>query len=200
MRQIRDDSPIISFWRLLFVRMRLEAPRATHIVKARSHGWDRRFDLAENPPSGDMSAKDANGNPLEFGQLVAPGVDGVDHDHFFSFRLDLDVDGTNNSFMADKLVPYQLPKDNPSPRRVIWAMQPTMIKTEGEAMQDIDLHHPAMWRFVNHDVHDPYGYSTSFEIMPGETAASLLPDTEWPQRRAGFSSHQLWVKIGRAHV
>lgn len=146
-----------------------------------------------DPPSGDMSAKDANGNPLEFGQLVAPGVDGVDHDHFFSFRLDLDVDGTNNSFMADKLVPYQLPKDNPSPRRVIWAMQPTMIKTEGEAMQDIDLHHPAMWRFVNHDVHDPYGYSTSFEIMPGETAASLLPDTEWPQRRAGFSSHQLWV-------
>jgi primary-amine oxidase len=25
------------------------------------------------------------------------------------------------------------------------------------------------------------------------TAATLLPGDEWPQKRAGFSSHQLWV-------
>ncbi|MCU1312628.1 MAG: Copper amine oxidase protein [Acidobacteriaceae bacterium] len=143
--------------------------------------------------SDDLMAKDEGGNPLEFGQLVAPNVDGVDHDHFFCYRLDLDVDGTENSFMADKLVRYQLPKDNPSPRRVIWAMQPSMVAREGESVQDMSLQHPAMWRFVNHTAHDPYGYPTGFEIMPGITAASLLPDTEWPQKRAGFSSHQLWV-------
>jgi primary-amine oxidase len=148
---------------------------------------------AEGPLSDGIAAKDEQGKEVEFGQLVAPGVDGVDHDHFFSYRLDLDVDGTENSFMADRLVPYPLPANNPSPRRVIWAMQPTMVRTEGEAMMDVDLKHPAMWRFVNHHVHDPYGYPTGFEIMAGETAASLLPDTEWPQKRAGFSSHQLWV-------
>jgi primary-amine oxidase len=143
--------------------------------------------------SEDLMVKDDKGQPLEFGQLVAPNVDGVDHDHFFCYRLDLDVDGTENSFMADKLVRYQLPKDNPSPRRVIWAMQPTMVAREGESVQDMSLHHPAMWRFVNRTARDPYGYPTGFEIMPGVTAASLLPDTEWPQKRAGFSSHQLWV-------
>jgi primary-amine oxidase len=143
--------------------------------------------------SEDLMVKDEKGQPLEFGQLVAPNVDGVDHDHFFCYRLDLDVDGTENSFMADKLVRYQLPKDNPSPRRVIWAMQPTMVAREGESVQDMSLQHPAMWRFVNRTARDPYGYPTGFEIMPGVTAASLLPDTEWPQKRAGFSSHQLWV-------
>jgi Cu2+-containing amine oxidase len=66
-------------------------------------------------------------------------------------------------------------------------------KREGESVQDMSLQHPAMWRFVNHTARDPYGYPTGFEIMPGVTAASLLPDTEWPQKRAGFSSHQLWV-------
>jgi primary-amine oxidase len=143
--------------------------------------------------SADLSAKDDQGGTVEFGQLVAPGIDAVDHDHFFSYRLDLDVDGTKNSFMVDKLVQYHLPKDNPSPRRVIWAMQPTMIEKEGDATQDVSLQHPAMWRFVNNDNHDPYGYPTSFEIMPGVTAATLLPGDEWPQKRAGFSSHQLWV-------
>lgn len=31
--------------------------------------------------------------------------------------------------------------------------------------------------------------------MPGETgtSTSLLPSTEWPQKRAGFSEHNLWV-------
>lgn len=147
----------------------------------------------DGPLANDMITKDEHGKPVEFGQLVAPGVDAVDHDHFFSYRLDLDVDGPTNSFMADKLVQYNIPKENPSPRRVIWAMQPTMVEKEGDAMQDISLQHPSMWRFVNHEAHDPYGYPTSYEIMPGETAASLLPDSEWPQKRAGFSSHQLWV-------
>jgi primary-amine oxidase len=37
------------------------------------------------------------------------------------------------------------------------------------------------------------GYPTSFEIMAGETGTSLIPGDEWPQKRAGFSEHQLWV-------
>ena len=55
----------------------------------------------------------SEGNPVEFGHLVAPNTDGVDHDHFFSFRLDLDVDGTNNNFEVDKLVQYKLPPRAP---------------------------------------------------------------------------------------
>lgn len=148
---------------------------------------------ADGTLSDGIAATGDDGKQVQFGQLVACGVDGVDHDHFFSFRLDLDVDGTKNSFMSDKLVQYTLPKSNPSPRRTIWAMEPTMISKEGDAMQDLDLKHPAMWRFVSSDAKDPFGYSTSFEIMAGETAATLLPSTEWPQRRASYALHQLWV-------
>jgi primary-amine oxidase len=143
--------------------------------------------------SAGMSAKGENGKEVEFGQLVSPGIDAVDHDHFFSYRLDLDVDGTQNSFMTDKLVPYKLPKENPSPRRVIWAMQPEMVAKEGDAMQDVDIKHPAMWRFVNESTKDAVGYPTGLEIMAGETAATLLPPDEWPSKRAAFANHQLWV-------
>jgi primary-amine oxidase len=139
----------------------------------------------------DLMGKDAEGNMVEFGHMVAPFTDGVDHDHFFSFRLDLDVDGTKNNFEVDKLVQYKLPAS--SARKTIWAMKADCIGTEGSAMQDISIQHPAMWRFTNPDVKNELGYPTSFEIMPGLTGASLLSPEDWPQKRAGFSDHQLWV-------
>ena len=61
--------------------------------------------------SSDIMGKDPEGNTVEFGHLVAPNTDGVDHDHFFSFRLDMDVDGPKNNFEVDKLVQYKLPAD-----------------------------------------------------------------------------------------
>jgi primary-amine oxidase len=139
----------------------------------------------------DTMGKDAEGNTVEFGHLVAPNTDGVDHDHFFSFRLDLDVDGTKNNFEVDKLVQYKLPAT--SARKTIWAMKADCVGTEGSAMQDISMQHPAMWRFVNPEVKNELGYPTSFEIMPGLTGVSLLSLEDWPQKRAGFSDHQLWV-------
>jgi primary-amine oxidase len=149
--------------------------------------------------SANLTDKDTPGGPVEFGHLIAPGTDAVDHDHFFSFRLDLDVDGTKNTFMVDKLVPYKIPASrNPGSgeaygRHWIWAMKPTMPATEGDAKQDISMQHPAMWRFASSDKKGPMGYPTSFEIMAGVTGTSLLPPDEWPQKRAGFSEHQLWV-------
>src|SRR3984957_4246350 len=41
---------------------------------------------------------------LEHGTLGAPNLLAVNHDHYFSYWLDLEVDGTANSFMIDKLV------------------------------------------------------------------------------------------------
>jgi primary-amine oxidase len=147
---------------------------------------------ADAPLSDKLAGKDPDGHEVQFGQLVAPGIDGVDHDHYFSYRLDLDVDGPKNSFMVDKLVPYKLP-DTALGRKYIWAMQPEMIKTESDAKVNMSLEHPAMWRFVNESVKNSLGQSASFEIMPGETGISLLPPSEWPQKRAGFSEHSLWV-------
>ena len=147
---------------------------------------------ADEPQSASMVGKDSDGNKIEFGQLIAPGISAVDHDHYFSYRLDLDVDGVNNSLMVDKLVPYELPKTSLG-RHWIWAMKPEMVKTEGDAKLNVSVEHPAMWMFTNESVKNSLGQSASFAIMPGETGISLLPPSEWPQKRAGWSEHNLWV-------
>jgi len=79
---------------------------------------------------------------------VAKNTLGVNHDHFFSFRLDLDVDGQNNSFMVHKLVQKKLPEGR---RKTIWVAEPSTAANEREAMMDIHLERPTMWLFVNRE-------------------------------------------------
>ena len=130
------------------------------------------------------------GAPDEFGHFVAENIIGVNHDHYFSYRLDVDVDGVNNTFMAHHLVKRML--DNPA-RKSIWVVEPLTARTEKDAIMDIHLDKPAMWLFVNPNVKGPLGYPTGYELMPGATAISLLDPDDGPQKVAAFSSHQLWV-------
>lgn len=127
----------------------------------------------------------------EYGHLVGENLVGVNHDHFFSFRLDLDVDGKNNTFVAHRLTQKQLPAA--THRKSIWVAEPFTARTERDAMMDIHLDRPSMWIFENSNVSGPLGHPTGYEIMAGQTAASLLDPEDGAQRVGAFSAHQLWV-------
>jgi primary-amine oxidase len=127
----------------------------------------------------------------EYGRFVADNTVGVNHDHFFSYRLDMDVDGPGNSFMADRMVQKLLGSD--PMRKSIWIVEHTIAVREQDAIMDIHLERPSMWMFINSDVKGPLGYPTGYEIMPGATAKSLLSPDDPPQKLGAFSEHQFWV-------
>jgi len=139
------------------------------------------------------SAMEGSGTDMaaEYGQFVAENTIGVNHDHFFSFRLDMDVDGPGNSFLVARMVRQSLPSD--PMRKSIWAVQPMIAAHEKDAIMDIHLESPSMWLFINPNVKGPLGYPTGYEIMPGATAKSLLAPDDPPQKLAAFSEHQFWV-------
>ena len=145
----------------------------------------------ENAGSGGHAA-----HAEEYGHLVGENLVGVNHDHFFSFRLDLDVDGTNNVFVAHRLVQKQLPAA--THRKSIWVSEPVEARTERDATLDIHLDRPAMWMFESSEKRGPLGNPTGYELMPGATAASLLDPEDGAQRVGAFSAHQLWVTPYRA--
>jgi primary-amine oxidase len=131
-----------------------------------------------------------DGSKPRYGTLVSPNLVAVDHDHFFSYRIDLDVDGPKNSFMIDRLVPQQI---SARTRKSIWAVESSMAKNEKDAILDIDLRKPGMWMFVNPAEHSAIGHLTGYEIMPGMTAVSNISPEDPAQKVGAFSAHQMWV-------
>ena len=96
---------------------------------------------------------------------------GVNHDHFFLFRLDLDVDGAEQHVHGGPVETTPIAGVDPPKKHL--GGRALGGETEREAMMDMQLDKPAMWMFVNPNVHGPLGYPTGYEIMPGTTAASL---------------------------
>ncbi len=125
-----------------------------------------------------------------YGRIIAPKLIGVNHSHFFSFRLDLDVDGPSNSVMVDRLRTSRLPDTNP--RRSIWTVQSSVARTESEAQRHSTMAEPEIWRIVNQGVIGPYGSPVGYQI-DGHGAMTLLSADDYMQRRAGFTNHTLWV-------
>lgn len=132
----------------------------------------------------------ANGDDELYGRLIAPKLIGINHSHFFSFRLDLDVDGTANSLVVDRLRTERLPADNP--RRSLWRVQSQTARTESEAQRHSTMTEPEIWRIVNPGVNGAYGSPVGYEI-DGHGALTLLSPDDYMQRRAGFTNHTLWV-------
>lgn len=138
------------------------------------------------------ATKGAAGTPDDekYGRLIAPGRVGINHSHFFSFRLDMDVDGTANTLMVDRIVPTRLPADNP--RRSIWTVETSPAASERDAMRHSMMTAPEIWRFVNPAVKGAYGAPTGYQVE-GHTALPLLAADDYLLRRAGFTDHTLWV-------
>ena len=128
------------------------------------------------------------------GRLIAPGLVAVNHDHFFNFRLDLDVDGPHNSMLIDRLRRVDLdPSETGTPRRQIWRVFPEIAATEANAQLNVNPARPALWRVINPAVTNRVGNPVSYQLSPGSTAMTLLDDGEAAHRRAAFTAWNLWV-------
>ena len=125
-----------------------------------------------------------------YGNLVASGLVGVNHDHFLSFRLDVDIDGQANTLVRQQLVPQRL--KGAGGRRSLWRVVDEPVAVEGPLAGD--MHSGAeLWRIENPNLANGLGQHPGYELRPGHSATSLLAADDFPQRRAGFSGAPLWV-------
>ena len=133
----------------------------------------------------DASASD----DTRYGTLVAPNLVAVNHDHFFNFRLDLDIDGPDNSINRDVYRPVRLPSD--SARRSLYVVERQI--SESESGVTVDAHQPVRFRVINEQRVNRVGNPRSYELLAYTHAALMLDPDDWPAKRAAFLQHDLWA-------
>ena len=126
-----------------------------------------------------------------FGQIVAKDLLATHHQHFFTFRLDMDVDSQANS--AYEMNTLALPMGQDNPKGNAFVMQEMPLATERDAMRDMDMKHNRKWKIVNADKKNALGGAIGYALIPGENSVLYASQQSSVRQRAGFTSHPFWV-------
>ena len=131
-------------------------------------------------------------NDTKYGSLIAPHLVAPNHDHYFNFRLDFDIDGTDNTFYKTSL--DKGPADKNSPRKSFWVANPKPIPSELEGRLRIDNERPALYTVVNSNLEGQLGHQPSYAIMPRDTVAYGPYDYENdpPMKRNAYIGYSFW--------
>ncbi|KAG7648172.1 putative primary-amine oxidase [Arabidopsis thaliana] len=127
-----------------------------------------------------------------YGTIVADNTVGVNHDHFVTFRLDLDIDGTENSFVRTELVTKRTPKSVNTPRKSYWTTKRNTAKTEADARVKLGLRAEELV-VVNPTKKTKHGNEVGYRLLPGPASSPLLVQDDYPQIRAAFTNYNVWI-------
>lgn len=126
-----------------------------------------------------------------YGTLIAPQLYAPNHQHFFNMRLDLDIDGVDNTVYQLDVVADPPGPDNPYENA--FRAEATALGTEQLACANLNLETARTWKIVNphrvNSVGDPVGY----RFLPGDNCFPFASRQAWWRKRAGFVDHHVWV-------
>jgi len=131
------------------------------------------------------------GEEPRHGTLVAEGVNGMIHQHFFNARLDFDVDGERNSVYE---VQTEADPTGPSnPYGNAFRSVRRLLRRESESPQLIDPLRDRYWLVVNPERRNGLGQPVGYKLTPGANVLSFAQPGSATARRAGFSEKHVWV-------
>ncbi len=133
----------------------------------------------------------AEGETPKYGTLVAPQLNAHIHQHFFNFRMDMSVDGEDNSVFEVNTVAAPPGPDNPHGNA--FYAEKTLLGTEHAAQRVIDPMSGRYWVVSNPSAKNALGQPVSYKLMPGENILPFAHPDASIIKRAGFMTKHLWV-------
>ena len=129
--------------------------------------------------------------PDGFATEMAPGLGAPFHQHLFSARLDMAVDGNVNVVEEVDAVPVPIGPDNPWGNA--FRAQKTKLTRESEAMRVADNLKARVWHITNPTKQNRLGQDVGYALYPEGQPVLLADPSSSIAQRAAFATKHLWV-------
>ncbi|MFC6838196.1 primary-amine oxidase [Halomarina ordinaria] len=143
--------------------------------------------------------------PPGYYEMMAPHVKGMVHQHFFNFRLDVDIDGRTNELYRRQNRP--IPKGpnaditwngvedtgEVNPTGAAFYAEKVQLASEQEAQDLIDSRKGRYWQIENPERTNSLDRPVGYRLVPGENVESCAQLDSSVNERATFISKHLWA-------
>ncbi len=118
------------------------------------------------------------GAPNPNGTLVDERTYAPFHQHFLVARLDLDIDGPDNTVYMSESFAEPISEENPHGLSVVTRNVP--LRTESEGKQDLNFATQRTWKVINTNVVNGLGTHPSYKLVPTGGALPAMFDPAAP--------------------
>ncbi|MEP9394970.1 MULTISPECIES: primary-amine oxidase [Gordonia] len=122
---------------------------------------------------------------------VAPGLGLPYHQHLFSARLDMTVDGVTNA--VDEIDAVSVPMGEGNPWGNAFTAQTTRISSEADGVRQANAAAGRTWHIVNTEKTGRMGHHPAYALHAHQTPMLLADPASSIAKRAAFTTNQVWV-------
>ncbi|MBM2614708.1 primary-amine oxidase [Actinoplanes sp. LDG1-06] len=137
------------------------------------------------------------GEPTPHGTPISTNLVGTYHQHLFSFRLDMEVDGWENTVVQNDAYAVPVGPENPHGNAI--GVRKTVIDRENAGDWVTNTQSSRNWTVVNRGKTNAWGVPVGYKFLPGWSSATMLAQPpSLIAQRAGFATRNMWVTPYRA--
>ncbi|WP_168701642.1 primary-amine oxidase [Gordonia paraffinivorans] len=123
---------------------------------------------------------------------IAENLAATWHQHLFSFRLDMEVDGWENTVFQNDVDAAPVGEANPYGNAI--AVTKTMIAHEQDGDGLTNPQTARSWTVVNPGKTNKWGMPVGYKLLPGWASDTLIAqEPSLMAKRAGFATRNMWV-------
>jgi primary-amine oxidase len=113
------------------------------------------------------------------------------HQHFLVARLDLDIDGSDNTVLEVDSQAEPISAENPYGLSV--TTRATPVRSEADSARDFNWHAQRSWKVVNPNKTNAVGSNVAYKLVPSASIPPLMDATAPQYLRAPVIGHTVWV-------
>jgi primary-amine oxidase len=126
------------------------------------------------------------------GAMIAPNLFAPIHQHFFCIRMDLALDGVNNSVYEVNVLPEKEGAHNP--QNSGYYPDYRLLKTDSDAAGQVDARQHRFWKIINSSSLNPHtGQPVSYRLDTHGNAFPYAGSNASVIKRAGFMKNHVWI-------